>query len=73
MKIISMPVKKELLEVLACPVCKGDVVEKEMFLVCEKCKKAYPVLGGRVPDMLIDDAWPLGKAEKAGFKHKLKF
>jgi len=68
-----MPIKKELLEVLACPICKGDILEKDMFLVCEKCKKAYPVLDEKIPDMLIDDAWSLSKAEKVGFKHKLKF
>ncbi|MBU5688057.1 MAG: Trm112 family protein [Candidatus Aenigmarchaeota archaeon] len=68
-----MPVKKELLEILACPLCKGDVSEKGMFIVCMECKKAYPVLDGKIPDMLIEDAWPLEKAEKAEYKHKIKF
>ena len=67
-----MGVAKELLEILACPKCKGDVEEKGMFIVCKKCKLAYPVLDGDVPDMLIEDAWPLEKARKAKFKHKLK-
>jgi uncharacterized protein YbaR (Trm112 family) len=43
-----------------------------MFIVCENCKLAYPVLDEDVPDMLIDDAWPLEKAEKNNFKHELK-
>jgi uncharacterized protein YbaR (Trm112 family) len=42
-----------------------------MFLVCNKCKLAYPILDD-VPDMLIEDAWQLKKAEKANFKHNLK-
>jgi len=67
-----MGVAKELLEILACPKCKGDVEEKGMFIVCKKCKLAYPVLDGDVPDMLIEDAWPLEKAKKAKFKHDLK-
>ncbi len=67
-----MSVKKELLEILACPKCKSDIQEKNMFLVCKKCKLAYPVLDNDVPDMLIEDAWKLEKAEKAKFKHNLE-
>jgi uncharacterized protein YbaR (Trm112 family) len=65
-------ISRELLKILACPKCKGDVKEQGMFIVCNNCKLAYPVLDGDVPDMLIEDAWPLEKARKAGFKHKLK-
>jgi len=67
-----MSVPKDLMEILACPKCKGDVKEEDMFIVCENCKLAYPVLDEDVPDMLIDDAWPLEKAEKNNFKHDLK-
>jgi len=62
---------KELLDVLACPKCKGDIEPKNKFLICRKCKLAFPVLEG-VPDMLLEDAWTLQKAQKAGFKHNLK-
>ncbi len=65
-------IDKNLLKILACPKCKGDVELKEMFIVCKKCKLAYPILDGDIPDMLIDDAWKLEKAEKAKFKHNLK-
>jgi len=64
-------IDKKLLEILACPKCKGNVEKKEMFIICKKCKLAYPILDD-VPDMLIDDAWKLEKAEKSGFKHNLK-
>lgn len=67
-----MPVSKDLMDILACPKCKGDVKEQEMFIVCRACKLAYPVLDGDVPDMLIEDAWSLEKAKKAKFKHKLE-
>lgn len=48
---------KKLLEILACPKCKGDLVykEHEQKLVCEACKLAYPVKEG-IPVMLIDEA-----------------
>lgn len=62
---------KELLRILACPKCKGDVKLNGRFLVCGKCKLAYPILDD-VPDMLVEDAWKLEKARKAGFKHSLK-
>ncbi len=67
-----MSIPKDLMKILACPKCKGDVEEKEMFILCKKCKLAYPVLDGDVPDMLMEDAWKIEKAKKAKFKHKLK-
>lgn len=62
---------KSLLDVLACPKCKGVISLKNMFILCKKCRLAYPILEG-VPDMLVEEAWPLKKAEKAGFKHEQK-
>lgn len=67
-----MVLSKELLDVLACPKCKGSVSVRGMFIACGKCRLAYPVLGGDVPDMLIEDAWPLARAKKADFRHKEK-
>jgi uncharacterized protein len=48
-------IDKELLEILACPACKGEVELKEEKIVCKKCKKKYPVRDG-IPVMLIDEA-----------------
>jgi uncharacterized protein YbaR (Trm112 family) len=58
-----MAINKELLEILACPKCKGDIKlnDKEDGLVCEKCKLLYPIRDG-IPVMLIDEALPLGEA-----------
>lgn len=65
-------IKKDLLNIMACPKCKGDIEEKGKFLICGKCKLAYPILNGSVPDMLMEDAWNLEKAKKAKFNHNLK-
>ena len=66
-----MPVAKDLLEILACPKCKSSIKEKGSFLICKKCGLAFPVLED-VPDLLIEDAWPLEKAKKNKFEHNLK-
>ncbi|MBI5188872.1 MAG: Trm112 family protein [Nitrospirae bacterium] len=52
-----MAISRELLEILACPKCKGDIVltEKEDGLICERCKLLYPIKDD-IPVMLIDEA-----------------
>ena len=62
----------KLLEVLECPKCRGGIHEKGMFLICRKCELAFPVLEESIPNMIIEEAWPLKRAEKDGFKHSLK-
>jgi len=49
---------KQLLDVLACPKCKGDLKydRKAGKLICQKCRLKFPILKGDVPDMLIEDA-----------------
>jgi len=48
---------KELLRVLACPVCKSPVVESGDFLFCSnaECRRKYKVQDG-IPVMLADEA-----------------
>lgn len=48
-------VDKELLQILACPICKNSVSEENDALVCRACRKAYPVREG-IPVMLIEEA-----------------
>lgn len=48
-------IDKELLKILACPDCKGDVELKDNKVVCKKCAKKYPIHNG-IPVMLIDKA-----------------
>ena len=52
-----MAVSKELLDILACPQCKGDLVltEQQDGLVCGACKLRYPIKDD-IPIMLIDEA-----------------
>jgi uncharacterized protein YbaR (Trm112 family) len=65
-------INKELLRIMACPKCKSGLQENNMFLVCRKCRIAYPVLDGKIPDMLTEDSWQLEKAKKSGFRHRMK-
>lgn len=48
---------KELLDILVCPDCKGelDYRETEERLICKKCGLKYPVRDG-IPVMLIEEA-----------------
>jgi uncharacterized protein YbaR (Trm112 family) len=49
----------ELLEILACPKCKGPIRprEDETALLCHACRLAYPIRDD-IPVMLIDEAEP---------------
>lgn len=55
-----MTIKKELLDILACPKCKGDLelTEKEDGLTCSACRLLYEIKEG-IPVMLIEEAKPL--------------
>jgi len=50
-------VEKELLEILACPQCKGELEydEDKDRLICHKCRLIYRVEDD-IPIMLIDEA-----------------
>ena len=52
-----MGINKELLDLLVCPKCKGEIKlkEDESGLVCEECKLLYPIEDD-IPVMLIDEA-----------------
>jgi hypothetical protein len=55
-----MALNKELLDLLACPKCKGELLYRaaESGLVCEKCRLIYPVKDD-IPVMLVEEAKPL--------------
>jgi len=49
---------KELLEILACPECKGELeyrTEPEEVLICRSCRLVYEVRDD-IPIMLVDEA-----------------
>lgn len=52
-----MTINKELLDILACPKCKGDIRlnESEDGLICDSCKLLYHIKDD-IPVMLIDEA-----------------
>ena len=52
-----MSLAPELLQILVCPKCKGDLEHRlsPESLVCHSCRLIYPVEDG-IPIMLIDEA-----------------
>ncbi|MQY60492.1 Trm112 family protein [bacterium] len=52
-----MAIDPQLLEILACPVCKEDVklTADEKGLKCVKCHRVYPIKDD-IPVMLIEEA-----------------
>ena len=58
-----MTISKELLEILACPKCKGEIIlnEGQDGLICHSCKLLYEIRED-IPIMLIDEAKPLASS-----------
>lgn len=56
-----MAVSQDLLDILACPKCKGPIELNETHdgLTCARCKLLYPIKDD-IPIMLIDEAKPIG-------------
>jgi uncharacterized protein YbaR (Trm112 family) len=54
-----MAISEELLEILACPKCKGNIHlnDTQDGLICTHCKLLYEIKDD-IPIMLIDDAKP---------------
>ena len=66
-----MPLNKDLLEILACPKCKGnlELVGQEEGLRCQACEVVYPIRE-EIPVMLPEEAvpqsdWDSGRREAA--------
>ena len=55
-----MGIRKELLEILVFPQCKGELrlTPTEDGLICDKCRLLYEIRD-EIPIMLIDEAKPL--------------
>ena len=53
-----------LLDIIACPLCKGPVIHQrdEAVLVCRVDRLAYPIRDG-VPIMLVEEARPLAAGD----------
>lgn len=48
-------INKQLLDILACPQCKGNLELSDSELICNECKLAYAIKDD-IPVMLIDEA-----------------
>ena len=46
---------KELIDILACPKCKGSVELNNNKIQCTQCGRKYPIREG-IPIMLVDEA-----------------
>lgn len=55
-----MSLDPKILEVIACPKCKGRLETKsdDSALLCRNCRLAYPVVDD-IPNLITDDAKPL--------------
>lgn len=52
-----MPLDRDLLAIIVCPKCKGDLIyeEEKERLVCKNCSVYYPIRED-IPILLIDEA-----------------
>ncbi len=56
----------DLYTILACPVCKGDLLREGDKLICQSCERAYPIVNG-VPVLLPD-----GSVPETEYQHELE-
>ena len=54
-----MAIHLDLLEILACPRCKGEIrlTPAQDGLICDRCRLVYEIRDG-IPIMLIEEAKP---------------
>jgi uncharacterized protein YbaR (Trm112 family) len=52
-----MAVARELIELLVCPACHGEIDYKERrkLIICTQCERHFPVRDG-IPVMLVEEA-----------------
>lgn len=57
-----MAVSQDLLDILVCPKCKGDIrlTDKKDGLICDQCRLLYEIRDD-IPIMLIEEAKPLDR------------
>ena len=48
-------IDQDLIDVLVCPACKGDVELRDDKIVCLGCSRKYPIKDD-IPIMLVDEA-----------------
>jgi uncharacterized protein YbaR (Trm112 family) len=58
-------IDRELLEILACPLCKAEVRLEQDRLVCTACGRRYPIRDD-IPVMLVEEAELPAEPAKSG-------
>ena len=55
-----MPLNQELIDILACPKCKGALKlrDDQSAFECGHCKLAYPVIDD-IPNFIVEEAQPV--------------
>lgn len=58
-------ISKELLDILVCPKCKGEIIlsDRKNGLICNTCRLLYEIKDN-IPIMLIEEAVPLDQADE---------
>jgi uncharacterized protein YbaR (Trm112 family) len=61
-----MAISSELLEILVCPKCKGELVlaASQDGLICNPCGLKYEIRDD-IPIMLIDEAQPVSRSKES--------
>lgn len=53
-----MTLDPDLMAILVCPACRGDLEEKDDELVCKgKCQRRYPIVDG-IPHLIVEEEKP---------------
>ena len=55
-------IDEELKAILVCPACKGNLIFEETRIICQACRKAYPIRDG-IPILLEEEARTLSDEE----------
>lgn len=57
-----MPLDPKLLDILACPKCRGRLESKVdgSALLCRACRLVYPIVD-EIPNLIAEDALPLAE------------
>ena len=55
-----MPIDPELIQILACPKCKGklDLLQDQQAFACQACRLSYAIQD-EIPNFIIEEAQPL--------------
>jgi uncharacterized protein YbaR (Trm112 family) len=52
---MTVNIDRQLLDIIVCPACHGQLAESGEELVCQGCGNAYPVRDD-IPVLLVDEA-----------------